>query len=146
MQVFLTVFSGVLVFVIGQIFIKLVIDPVHQFKRIISDISLALIQYANVWHSPDLPYEEDKELLEATGEFRKLASLLNASRYLIPIYNQTSIFFFLPEEKALDSVNENLIALSNLLQNSEDPRSGLEYARKEYEQKIRSILKIKTYD
>jgi hypothetical protein len=69
MQIFLTIFSGVLVFVIGQIFLKLVIDPVHQFKRIISDISLALIQYADVWRSKGLAYEEDKELLEAIGKF-----------------------------------------------------------------------------
>ena len=145
MQVFLTVFSGVLVFVIGQIFLKLVIDPVHQLKRIISDISFALIQYANVWRSPDLPYEEDKELLEATGEFRKLASLLNASRYLIPIYNQTKIIFFLPKGKELDSAGQNLIALSILLENPEDPRSGLEYARKGYEKEICGALNIKTY-
>jgi hypothetical protein len=145
MQVFLTVFSGILVYVIGQIFIKLVIDPVHQFKRIISDISFALLKYADVWRSPGLPYEEDKELLEATGEFRKLASLLNASRYFIPIYNQTRIIFFLPKGEELDSVSQNLIALSNILENSEDPRSGLEYARKEYEQTIHSILNIKTY-
>jgi hypothetical protein len=145
MQVFLTVFCGVLVFVIGQIFLKLVIDPVHQLKRIISDISLALIQYANVWRSPGLPYEEDKELLEANGEFRKLASLLNASRYLIPIYNQTRIIFFLPNGEKLASAGQNLIALSNLLQNPEEPRSGLEYARKEYEQTIRSALNIKAY-
>jgi len=144
MQVFLTVFSGVLVFVIGQIFIKLIIDPVHQLKRIISDISLALIQYANVWRSPGLPYEEDKELLEATGEFRKLASLLNASRYLIPIYNQTRIIFFLPKGEKLTSAGQNLIALSNLLENPEDPQGGLEYARKGYEKEICSALNIKT--
>lgn len=145
MQVFLTVFSGVLVFVLGQIFLKLVIDPVHQLKRIISDISFALIQYANVWRSPGLPYEEDKELIKASGEFHKLASLLNASRYLIPIYNQTRIIFFLPKGEELDSAGQNLIALSNLLQNSEDPRGGLEYARKEYERTIRGILNIKKY-
>ena len=145
MQVFLTVFSGVLVFVLGQIFLKLVIDPVHQLKRIISDISFALIQYANVWRSPGLPYEEDKELIKASGEFHKLASLLNASRYLIPIYNQTRIIFFLPKGEELDSAGRSLIALSNLLQNSEDPRNSLEYARKEYERTIHSILNIKTY-
>jgi len=31
--VFLTVLSGVLVFVLGQIILKLIIEPVYQFKK-----------------------------------------------------------------------------------------------------------------
>lgn len=33
MSVFITVFSGVLVFVIGQIVVKLIIEPINDFKK-----------------------------------------------------------------------------------------------------------------
>ena len=45
MQVFLTIFSGVFVFVIGQIFLKLVIEPVQVLKTTISKVAYLLNRY-----------------------------------------------------------------------------------------------------
>jgi len=51
-SVFFTIFTGVSVYVIGQAFVKLIIEPVHNYKKVISDIAHALIEYAEVYSNP----------------------------------------------------------------------------------------------
>ncbi len=50
--VFLTVFSGVLVYVIGQIIVKLVIEPIHEMRKTIGQISHSLNVRADVISNP----------------------------------------------------------------------------------------------
>ena len=45
MEVFLTVFAGFATFALGQIVVKLVIDPVQEFKKVVADISHAVIEH-----------------------------------------------------------------------------------------------------
>ncbi len=42
MNVFLTIFSGVTVYVLEQILVKLFIDPIHGYKAIVGEFSIAL--------------------------------------------------------------------------------------------------------
>jgi len=55
LTVFLTVLSGVITFVVGQLIIKLLVDPVNDFRRTVADIALALIEHANVYANPGEP-------------------------------------------------------------------------------------------
>ena len=55
MSVFITVFSGVLVFVIGQIVVKLIIEPINDFKKERSKIIYDLVFYANKLANPKGP-------------------------------------------------------------------------------------------
>jgi len=50
--VFLTIFAGVVTYVLGQIVLKLVIEPVQDLRRTIGAISLTLIERANVTQNP----------------------------------------------------------------------------------------------
>ena len=56
--VFLTVISGVLTYVLGQLVLKLVIEPVQETKRTIGQISHSLIEHGNVIQNPDFASEE----------------------------------------------------------------------------------------
>lgn len=56
--VFFTVLSGVSIFVIGQLIVKLVLDPVHDLKKIIGQISHTLIERANIIANPAYPPEK----------------------------------------------------------------------------------------
>lgn len=58
MTVFLTVFSGVITFVLGQLVIKLLVDPVQDFRKAVADIALVLIEYANVYANPGVAGSE----------------------------------------------------------------------------------------
>jgi hypothetical protein len=111
MTVFLTVFSGVITFVLGQLAIKLLVDPVHDFRKTVADIALALIEYANVYANPGVAGSEIEK--KVSEELRRLSSRLNAQMYLIPCYPITAKIFGLPSRKKVVDATSNLIGLSN---------------------------------
>ena len=111
MTVFLTIFSGVLTFVLGQLTLKLVIDPVQEFKKTIADIAFALIEYANVYANPG--YADSETLKKASIDFRKLSSRLNSQMQLVPFYRLTTGIFGLPSKAKVFGSSMNLIGLSN---------------------------------
>lgn len=109
--VFWTVVTGVITFVIGQLIVKLVIDPVQDLKRTIGQISHALIEHANVYQNPGLP---PVELQQGTStHLRKLSSQLQAHLFLVPAYSFTARLFCLPSQSALLEASKSLIGLSN---------------------------------
>ena len=55
LTVFLTVLSGVLTYVVGQLVVKLVIEPVQEARRTIGQISHSLIEHAHVIANPGVP-------------------------------------------------------------------------------------------
>ena len=50
--VFLTVFSGVITYILGQLALKLVVEPVQELKKTIGVIAHSLIERANVIYTP----------------------------------------------------------------------------------------------
>jgi hypothetical protein len=111
MTVFLTVFSGVITFVLGQLAIKLLVDPVHDFRKTVADIALALIEYANVYANPGVDGSEIEK--KVSEELRRLSSRLNAQMYLILCYPITAKILGLPSRKKVVDSAINLIGLSN---------------------------------
>lgn len=111
MEVFFTVVTGFATFALGQIAVKLVIDPVQEFKKVVADISHAVIEYANVYSNPGIPsLEVQKKVSEDT---RKLSSRLNAQMYLVPCYSVTAVLFGLPRKARVVEAAGYLICLSN---------------------------------
>jgi hypothetical protein len=111
MTVFLTIFSGVVTFVLGQLTLKLLIEPVQEFKKTIADIALSLIEYSNIYANPGVAGVEVEK--KASEELRKLSSRLNAQVYLIPFYGITAQVFRLPSRKQVVNAVSALIGLSN---------------------------------
>lgn len=111
MQIFATVISGVLVFVIGQMIIKLWLEPVHKFKRTISDIALYLAEHAQVIAGPGLLGSKHEEL--ASQELKRLYSQLSARMYLIPCYKHSAWILNLPSVPQVDDAVRHLRGLSN---------------------------------
>jgi hypothetical protein len=109
--VFLTVLSGVLTYVAGQLVLKLVIEPVHELRKTIGLISHVLIERANVIQNPGVPTEEVMDI--TSQELRKLSSLLQSHLYLVPKYDLTARVFRLPSKQELLNASSALIGLSN---------------------------------
>lgn len=82
---------GVLIFIIGQIFVEAILKPYKRYKELKAKISYALVMYANVYSNP-LIWEKssisDREKYEAVGnELRELASELTGyieERWSVP--------------------------------------------------------------
>lgn len=109
--VFLTVISGVLTFVVGQLILKLVIEPVHAMKKTIAHVSHSLIEHANVIANPGVPR---KEVMDNTSKhLRKLSSEIQSHLYLVPIYPVSAAIFRLPKKRDVLEASKALLGLSN---------------------------------
>ena len=110
-QVFWTVLSGVLVFVIGQLLVKFAIEPMHEYRKLCGEIADALVFYANV----TARYTGiQKELLEeAQRTYRRLAGQLCARAHVIRLYPVWAFVRLVPRRKDLAQAASSLIGLSN---------------------------------
>ncbi|MEH2463089.1 hypothetical protein [Nostoc sp.] len=107
----MTIISGVFVFILGQLVLKLVIEPIQEFRKTLADIAFALIEYANIYSNPGHAGNELEN--KASLKLRKLSSRLNAQMYLIPAYTTISKLFRLPSKDNLVEAASDIIGLSN---------------------------------
>ncbi len=75
-QVFWTVLSGVTVYVAGQIFVKFVIDPIQEFRKLTGEIGHSLIYYANVYSNTSFCEEATLRLLPSRTDIIEAGSNL----------------------------------------------------------------------
>lgn len=135
---FLTVISGVLVFVISQMFNEYWLRPIQNYKELRAKISYDLTLYANLYMNP-VKYEllyETKERDSAANELRMLAAEVDSFVELRPWGN-----IFIARKKVLSAVSKNLIGLSNSLY-SPNPSIAADHNDKTREE-IYNLLKIK---
>ncbi len=138
--------SGIIIYVVGEIIVKIVIDPVQELKRVIADIAFKLIHYSHVFKlstsdesaAGTVEKKTDLEKLElAADEYRKLASMLNAGYRLVPFYPLTRIIFFLPKEVEILDARNALLEMSEEIFSA--PKS---YVISEKRQSIERLLKV----
>ncbi len=122
-MVFYIILAGIIIYVAGQIIVKIVIDPVQELKRVIADIAFKLIYYSHVYRiapsgeegapgeSAQRSVDPDK-LEQAADEYRKLASMLNAGYRLVPFYAIARLLFFLPREADIIEARNALLEMS----------------------------------
>lgn len=113
MTIFITILSGVIVFVLGQTILKLFVEPWQMQRECIAKISNSLLMYANVYSNPGLCSKEESILV--SGETRKLAAELIASCNRIPFYENLTKTKVFPSLETITKVQGHLIGLSNSL-------------------------------
>lgn len=114
-----TVIAGVLVFVFGQIFLRWVIEPIHQLKKTMAGILHTFVCYAYAIHNSDVITRELN--FEVFEKLRQLSGQLYADMALIPLYPFFSKVFFLPKREMVYKSATNLIAIANWM-NSKSER------------------------
>lgn len=131
---FITIISGVAVFVLGQIIVKLFIEPWQKQRECIARIDHHLTFYANVYSNPGVGNEDLN--YEASKETRIIAAELVESCHRIPFYDFLSGNAIFPSKDTIRQVQGNLIGLSNSTYSGDpsvsDTRSN----------KIRSLLRL----
>jgi hypothetical protein len=119
--VFYIILAGVIIYVLGEIVVKIVIDPVQELKRVIADIAFKLIHYSHIYQissSEDTAGQtaektiDQQQLEQAANEYRKLASMLNAGYRLVPFYALARVAFFLPREADIITARNELLEMS----------------------------------
>ena len=109
----LTVLTGVLVFVLGQIVLEFYIKPIKRQDELIVEITDALIYYADIWANPG--FASDEIIIDASGNLRKLSSQLRAVSNSIRGYSWFASRNIVISYNNLNKITENLIGLSNSL-------------------------------
>lgn len=113
LTIFLTIMSGVVTYVFGQLVVKLLVEPVQDLRRTIGLISHATIEHAGVFGNPGVSKVEVAQA--ASTELRRLSSQLQSHLYLVPAYDITARVFRLPPRENLLEASKALIGLSNNL-------------------------------
>lgn len=97
MTVFITIISGVAVFVLGQIVLKIFIEPWQEYLQFKGKLSASLTYYANVYSNPGCGKPDLND--EARIETRKLASDLDSIINKVVFYDFYSCIKLFPERK-----------------------------------------------
>lgn len=108
---FETILSGVLVYVLGQLVLKLVIDPVHALKTAFATVSEGLLVNAPFIYNPTALSDKQREALKE--RMLGLAALLRAKLMLVPAYCFWAVVFRLPSPDHVHQTAQDLVAIGN---------------------------------
>lgn len=118
--VFVTVLSGTLVYVLGQVLSKFWIEPIVELNRTRAKIKEELRFSQNLYCNPIVgskskDYSEEHLLRyrEASKMIRRLASRLVGQQAIIPLYALSAKIFRLPSLQVIDEALSNLTYISN---------------------------------
>ncbi len=112
----LTLLSGIILLVIGQIITRAIIEAVHDQRKAIGEIADVLIYYGNVWANPGVDSPEEKTDYDKAQEaIRQKASLLRVRTYSIPKYGCLAGVGIVPKREDVLAASRELIGLSNSL-------------------------------
>ena len=106
-----TIVSGTLVFVLGQVALKLWIDPVNELLKTIGAIAQARVELAGEIQTPGVLKSE--RYLEASHHLRKLSAQLHGYVFLLRPYELVANFFKLPNRKSVLEAARLLAGISN---------------------------------
>jgi hypothetical protein len=111
-QVFNTVISGTLVFVLGQTIQQFILEPVQKYRKTVGKIDNRLKFYSNIITSNI--FENDKTMLnEITDSIRNLSCDLESSYKQIPLTKLLASLGVIESEKDVAKAAQALIFLSN---------------------------------
>lgn len=116
--IFLTIFAGVSVYVLGQMAMMFLIQPFNRQRTTISEIADFLIFYANQYTNPGLKLDNEKrraQLEEVRLKARSLASALIVRTQAIPTYKLLAKFRMTRKLSQIREAYGGLIFISNNL-------------------------------
>lgn len=117
MDIIVAIITGVAVFVLGQLLIRFVIQPLQDFKKVIAKVSHVLIYYADVYSNPG--GSRRMMIAETRKALRDSASLLRSRTVVIPFYTVFSWLRWVPTRHDINQASGSLIGLSNSLVNGD---------------------------
>lgn len=136
---FLTILSGVIVFIISQIIFEFIIKPREEFNKLKGEIICCLTMYDNIIANPLIysninEVRDCKEYLDASKNIRfissRFAGILESHKFVC-------------RKKKYYSVTSNLIRLSNNLWIDKRSKKDIYTENIKFENEIKEKFKIK---
>lgn len=127
---FLTIIAGVFVFVIGQIVLKSIIEPIQKLREVISEVVFYLASDHSIIHGASVI--EKKELLSVGSNLTCLGAKLFSSQLLVPFYEKIHGVCGLPKTDDIVFASARLRLISNsMFGDAADKFDRLDLYRKE---------------
>lgn len=105
---------GTIVFVLGQYFLKLVLEPAVELRRAIATVAAALTEHANLYGNAGAMGEElSVPGREAAKDVRRLAAHLRSLDSVVAGHGAMRCILGLPPRNDLIEATSELIGLSN---------------------------------
>jgi len=119
-----TILGGVLVYVLGQLLSKFVIEPTHELKKVIGEVRFNLAFYGPIIHTPISRTTERSD--KAYEAFLRSSCDLFAKVNAIPFYGMVSCVScgFLPSKKSIRDAAIQLRGLSTYVHETGDRANG----------------------
>ena len=136
----LTIFGGIVVFLIGQVILVLFIERIRLQARTIEEIAETIVHYARDYSSPlnidQLTNEKREELRSKADHLRILSARLRATAVTLKYYRLFEMIrLVLPRERIIEA-SKSLMGLSNATPPDSDTlRDGINF-RKEVEDNL----------
>lgn len=158
MNIFITVLTGVFIFIIGRWIEKFYIDPIKEQKMVISDVYDTLTFFANKYTNPliisrELKQEDEafydkkiEEFNKISYEIRKLSTKLRGHTFNIKFYSIYSFFGNVPSKDDILDACAELIGLSNNLIAFEESKRSLANENIKSKERIFIKLRIKKFE
>lgn len=149
----LTIFAGFIVFVLSQIYLKFILDPLIEYRKIKAEIAVNLVYFANIYMNPvesKVLFSNDQiksQVDDTSRTLRKLSCELRGCLQSIPFYWIFWLLRIIPSKKNARDVAANLIGISNSLFY---PSGGDDFSRTDANlkrrDKIVKLLKLHSID
>ena len=110
MTLFTTILAGVSVFVLGQVFLKWMLEPVQDLRKVIAEILFYLASDHSTIHNVEIVNKE--EALSVGKNLERLGARLLASQNLIPFYGKARKVFGLPKHESIAFASKRLSLIS----------------------------------
>ncbi|MEL0655783.1 hypothetical protein V6257_12120 [Pseudoalteromonas issachenkonii] len=104
-SMFFTILAGVSVFVLGQFFLKLVLEPIVEFKKSIGELSAFFLREQSKITNAHCTVDIENEL-------KRLASTLLSTKQAIPFYSLFAMLRYLPSTEGLHKACGSLNLIS----------------------------------
>ena len=111
MDIFKTIVTGVAVFVLGQIFLKLVIEPIQKLRETIAEVAYYLANDHAVIHNADVVAKKIAQT--ASSNLKQLGARLVSGQQLIPFYSVFRTLLSLPKKANIKSASQKLFQIRN---------------------------------
>jgi hypothetical protein len=111
MTLFTTILAGVTVFVLGQIVLKWMIEPIQELRKLKGEILFHLANdHATIHNAKTV---EKETALEVGRTLERLGASLLANQHLIPMYSRIQRVFQLPDREKIQFAAKRLRLISN---------------------------------
>lgn len=137
LQILLGIASGVLIFVVGQAFLRFVMEPVQELHKLRGEVTSALIYYANVYISQE---KLEPRADEGARLYRQQASKLMALISATPFYRFWHYFRIVPRYQDAVAASRELIGLSNYIYVGKSETGEGSYSARR--RRVASLLKL----